>query len=226
MLRAYSHAASPPSCRNAAMRLPQPRLGQCNSATSRSSRRIVPIATANEARGLWLRVFFFFFGIIVVIVYEKKERISRIKLVRVALVGARGGITWQVSKRGDRAGLRRLMHSHMCRVNYAGRCWKTGNCIANKLPSSCCIFILFSSNLTYQQALFFSSSVYSNSASEFWHPLEFIHGNSLVCSSSITASCQAWVKEVLCFLYLTSVHIVFSFLAMPVASNGSVGPSF
>lgn len=37
----------PPSCRNGAMRLPQPRLGQYNSASS-NSRRDVPIATANK----------------------------------------------------------------------------------------------------------------------------------------------------------------------------------
>lgn len=60
MLRAYSHAvrASPPSHRNAAMRLPQPRLGQCTSASS-NSRRSVPIATANEDCGSWIIIFFF-----------------------------------------------------------------------------------------------------------------------------------------------------------------------
>lgn len=38
MLRAYTlmqYELSPPSLRNAAMRLPQPRLGQCNSAGSK-----------------------------------------------------------------------------------------------------------------------------------------------------------------------------------------------
>lgn len=40
--------ASPPSFKNAAMRLPQPRLGQRNSVSSISQRSIT-IATANEA---------------------------------------------------------------------------------------------------------------------------------------------------------------------------------
>lgn len=62
--------APPPSHRNAAMRLPQPTLGQCNSTSSSRSQRSIPIATASKTVKTcgWR----FFFSIVVSV--HKKNR--------------------------------------------------------------------------------------------------------------------------------------------------------